>query len=84
MYSGFVGPYNHHQYYQEYEPTKKLVENENYEKNVKSHEKLVENEIFNFLRQAKAEVEGILSEVPSIIPKIPSFGTSDLNMLRLA
>ena len=83
MYSGFVGPYN--QYYQEYEPTKKLADNENYEKNVKSHEeKLVENEIFNFLRQAKAEVEGLLSEVPSIIPKIPSFGTSDLNMLRLA
>ena len=47
------------------------------------NERHLQNEVFNFLRKAKAEVAGILSEVPNIIPKIPSFGTSDLNRLRL-
>ena len=79
MYSGFFGPYNHHQNYEISSPPKKLVQKENYDN--------VENEIFNFLREAKAEMAGILSKVPNIIPKIPSYGsygTSNLNMLRLA
>ena len=82
MYSGFFGPYNHYQNEISSPPEKLVqkVQNENYEDNV-------ENEIFNFLKEAKAEMAGIFSKVPNIIPKIPSygsFGTSNLNMLRLA
>ena len=52
---------------------------EPYEEN----EKLVDNEILNLFRQAQAELEGMLENVPNIIPKIPSYGTSNLNRLRL-
>ena len=71
MFSGFVGPINHHQYYEENkeiwvenennEKNKKLDGNENYEK----IKKLVENEFFSII--LKAKVEEILSDVSNII-----------------
>ena len=87
VFSGFVGPINHHQYYQEnkeiwvehenHEKNKKLDENENYEK----IKKLVENEFFSII--LKAKVGEILSDVSNIIQEKTSHGTFDLNMLRL-
>ena len=59
---------------------------ESYEENQRPpQKKSIEKEISNFLWQAKAEVTKILSEVPNIFPEISSsYGTSDLNRLRLA
>ena len=59
---------------------------ESYEENQRPpQKKSIEMEISNFLWQAKAEVTKILSEVQNIFPEISSsYGTSDLNMLRLA
>ena len=62
---------------------------ESYEENQRPpQKKSIEKEISNFLWQAKAEVKKILSEVPkypNIFPEISSsYGTSDLNRLRLA
>ena len=87
VFSGFVGPINHHQYYEE---NKEIwVENENHEKNKKFDEndnyvkikKLVMNEFFSII--LKAKVEEILSDVSNIIQEKTSYGTFDLNRLRL-
>ena len=87
VFSGFVGPINHHQYYEEnkeiwvenenHEKNKKLEKNENYEK----IKKLVMNEFFSII--LKAKVEEILSDVSNIIQEKTSYGTFDLNRLRL-
>ena len=89
VFSGFVGPINHHQYYEEnkeiwvenenhdHEKNKKLDDNEKYEK----IKKMVENEFFSII--LKAKVEEILSDVSNIIQEKTSYGTFDLNRLRL-
>ena len=89
MFSGFVGPINHHQYYEEnkeiwvenenhdYEKNKKLEKNENYEK----IKKLVENEFFSII--LKAKVEEILFDVSNTIQEKRFYGTYDLNRFRL-
>ena len=71
VYSGFIEP-RRTQYYEDMnEPTQGLVE----------------DEIFNFWRLAKEEVESVFSEVPNLvrrfIPKIRSYGTTNLNLARL-
>ena len=57
------------------------------ENELPSPKKIIENEILNFFRQAQAELEEMLGKVPnniSSVPRIPSYGTADLNMLRMA
>ena len=71
VYSGFIEP-RRTQYHEDmYEPTQELVE----------------DEIFNFWKQAKEEMENIFSEVPNLvprfIPKMRSYGTTNLNLARL-
>ena len=72
VYSGFIEPRRTQFYEDMYEPTS---------------QGLVEDEIFNFWRQAKEEVESVFSEVPNLvrrfIPKIRSYGTTNLNLARL-
>ena len=67
VYSGFIEPRRTQFYEDMYEPTQGLVE----------------DEIFNFWKQAKEEMENIFSEVPRFIPKIRSYGTTNLNLARL-
>ena len=57
------------------------------ENELPSPKKIIENEMLNFFRQAQAELEEMLGKVPnniSSVPRIPSYGTADLNMLRMA
>ena len=90
MFSGFVGPFNHHQYYEEKEKTslKKLAVIENHEKNKKLDEnenyvkitKLVRNAFFTIL---KAKVKEFLFDVSNTIQEKRFYGTYDLNRFRL-
>merc|ERR1712004_295522 len=53
------------------------------ENELPSPKKIIENEMLNFFRQAQAELEEMLGKVPnniSSIPRIPSYGTADLNI----